>query len=112
MIQYIRKVLAALLYDAEEEKRAIQHLTHLVHLLIQLQLGASNMDLTELTAQVTSTEGVEASGVVLIGALAAELLKQAGDPAAVHDLATRLKNSADALAAAIAANQLPAPPTV
>ena len=60
--------------------------------------------LDALTAQVTANTEVEASAVILINGLAAKLLEFANDPAAITALATQLQASADALAAAVAAN--------
>ena len=67
--------------------------------------------LADLQAQVTATVGVEASAVALIQGLADEIKAAlaANDPAALGALADELKTSADALAAAVAANT-PAPP--
>ena len=61
-------------------------------------------DLTALTAQVTANTDVEASAVVLIQQIAAQLLAASGNQAAVDALAAQLKSSADALAAAVVAN--------
>lgn len=61
------------------------------------------MDLTGLEAAVAATEGVEASAVTLIGALAAELSDIKDDPAQVQALADRLTAAQGSLAAAIAA---------
>ena len=57
-----------------------------------------------LTAQVTANTEVEASAVILINGLAAKLLEFANDPAAIIALAGQLQTSANALAAAVAAN--------
>lgn len=60
--------------------------------------------LDDLTAQVTANTDVEASAAQLIVNIA-EALRQAGtDPAKLAALRDTLKNSADALAAAVAAN--------
>ena len=57
-----------------------------------------------LTAQVAANTEVEASAVILINGLAAKLLEFANDPAAIIALAGQLQTSANALAAAVAAN--------
>lgn len=61
-------------------------------------------DLTDLTAQVAKNSEVEASAIVLIRGIAAQLAAAATDPVAVAALASQLKSSADALAAAIVEN--------
>jgi ABC-type transporter Mla subunit MlaD len=66
--------------------------------------------LDTLIAQVAQTTAVEAAAVTLIQDLARRLSAIATDPVAVSALADQLKASADALAAAIAANT-PADPT-
>lgn len=67
--------------------------------------------LDDLTAQVTASIGVEASAVTLIQGISAQLaalIAAGSDPAALTALSDKLKTSADALAAAVAANT-PAP---
>lgn len=61
-------------------------------------------DLTALTAQVTANTDVEASAVILINGLAAQLVAAKNDPVAIQALADKLKASADSLAAAVTAN--------
>lgn len=61
-------------------------------------------NLDALTAQVKANTDVEASAVVLIQGIAAQLAAAATDPVAVAALAAQLKGSADALSAAIVAN--------
>jgi hypothetical protein len=61
-------------------------------------------DLTTLTAQVTANTDVEASAVILINGLAAQLLAAKNDPVAIQALADKLNASAASLAAAITAN--------
>ena len=75
-------------------------------MLEALTKGAISMavDLTALTAQVAANTDLENSAITLIQALAAEFAAAAADPGAVAALATRLKASATALAAAISAN--------
>ena len=65
--------------------------------------------LDALIVQIERTTAVEASAVALIQDLAARLSAIATDPVAVQALADQLKASADALAAAIAANTPAAP---
>ena len=65
--------------------------------------------LDALIVQIERTTAVEASAVALIQDLAARLSAIATDPVAVQALADQLKTSADALAAAIAANTPAAP---
>ena len=69
--------------------------------------------LAELQAEVDRNTTVDGSAVALISGLAAQIIAAANDPAAVRALGTALKNSTDALAAAVAANtpaEPPAPP--
>ena len=61
-------------------------------------------DLTTLTAQVKANTDVEASAVQLIQGIAAQLAAAKTDPVAIQALSDQLKNSADALAAAVTAN--------
>jgi len=63
-------------------------------------------DLTTLQAQVTANSDVEASAVLLIQGIAKQLADAiaANDPAKIQALQDQLKNSADALAAAVVAN--------
>lgn len=56
-----------------------------------------------LTAQAKSNEDAEAAAATLLNTLAAKLLANPS-PAAVQQLGTELKASADSLAAAIVAN--------
>jgi len=57
-----------------------------------------------LTAQVQANTDTEASAILLIQGIAAQLALTATDPAAVAALAAKLKSSADNLAAAVVAN--------
>jgi len=66
------------------------------------------IDLTQLTQQVAATATVEASAVTLINAIVTELMASANDPVKVAELAAQLKVATDPLAAAIAANPIPA----
>ena len=60
--------------------------------------------LDALTKQVTENETVEGSAVTLMNNLSAIIAANKTDPAALQALSDSLKNSADALAAAITAN--------
>ena len=68
------------------------------------------MELDELTAQVAENTEVEASAIALITGLAQQITALKTDPVALQALADRLNGSADALAAAVAANT-PASPS-
>jgi hypothetical protein len=61
-------------------------------------------DLTGLTAQVKANTDAEASAVLLIQGLAAQITAAGTDPVALQKLSDDLKASADALAAAVVAN--------
>lgn len=61
-------------------------------------------ELQDLQAQVAENTAVESSAVVLIQGIADQLAAAKDDPAAVAALCDQLNASADALAAAIAAN--------
>ena len=61
-------------------------------------------EVQDLIDQVANTKGVEASAVALIQAYAAKFAAIADNPAAVRQAASELKDSADAMAAAVAAN--------
>jgi hypothetical protein len=69
----------------------------------------TDIALAALTTQVTASVGVEASAVALIQGFAAMIADNANDPAAITALAAQMKASADALAAAVAANPAPVP---
>ena len=68
---------------------------------------AGELDLLE--AQVTENINLEASAIVLIEGLAAQIAASANDPAKITALAATLKDSAGKLAAAISANTPAAP---
>ncbi len=68
--------------------------------------------LAALTTQVTTTTGVEASAVVLINGLAAQLAAAKNDPAKVQAIIDSLNKSSTSLAAAITANSPPTTPPV
>ncbi len=63
--------------------------------------------LDALQAQVTATVGAEASAVTLMNGLSALLAASKNDPVAIQAIADQLKSSADALTAAVLANQPP-----
>lgn len=66
---------------------------------------AVSVDLTALTAEVTNTEGVEASAVALINGFAAAVdAANTASNAAISAVTARMRASADTLAAAVAAN--------
>lgn len=67
-------------------------------------------ELDALTLQVQANADAEASAILLIQGLAAQIAAAANDPAAITALATTLKTSADALGAAIVANTPATPP--
>lgn len=66
-------------------------------------------EIDALSTQVDSTVGVEASAVTLLSGISTLVANAAGDRAASLALAAKLKASSDALAAAVASNQPPAP---
>jgi len=66
-------------------------------------------DLTALTAQVQANTDVEQSAILLIKGLADQIAAAGSDPIAIASLVAKLKDSATALAAAIAANTAPPP---
>ncbi len=61
-------------------------------------------DLTTLTAQVQQNTDVEASAIVLLNGLSAQIASIKNDPVALQALADQLKTSSDSLASAITAN--------
>jgi hypothetical protein len=69
-------------------------------------------ELDALEAQVTENTNLEASAIVLIEGLAAQIAAAANDPAKIIALTATLKDSAAKLATAITANTSPpaAPP--
>lgn len=69
-----------------------------------LQERTNNMalNLDMLTAEVARVKTVQDSAITLLRRLADELHNVADDPSAVNELANQLKNSTDALAAAVA----------
>jgi hypothetical protein len=72
------------------------------------QQGVTIMaDLTALTAQVKANTDVEASAIVLLNGLSAQIASLKNDPVALQALADQLKTSGADLAAAIT-NDTPA----
>ena len=63
----------------------------------------------DLTTQVAANTTVEGSAVTLINGLAAQLKAAGTDPVKLAALQASLKTSADALAAAVAANTVASP---
>lgn len=66
-------------------------------------------DLTELTEQVARNSDVDQSAIALLNGIAARIdaavaAAEAGNTTALAELATSLRNSSDALAAAITEN--------
>lgn len=78
--------------------------------LIQEQEKLMSVELDALTVQVAANTSVEDSALTLIKGFAAQLAAAiaVGNPAALTTLHDSLKASADALAAAVAANTPPA----
>jgi hypothetical protein len=79
--------------------------------LAAIQKGniAMAASLASLQAQVQKTTDVEASAILLIQGIAAQLAAAKEDPAAIQALADSLKAKTDDLAAAIVANTPVAP---
>jgi uncharacterized coiled-coil DUF342 family protein len=75
---------------------------------LQTQLGKvetmAAKEFDELAAQIEENAGVEDSALQLIQGIAAQLDAAKNDPAQLAAMASRLRSSADALAAAVAAN--------
>ena len=74
---------------------------------IQTKVNKIMATLDDLTAQVAANTSVEGSALTLIQGLAAQLAAAGSNPAALAALQAQLKTSADALAAAVAANTTP-----
>jgi len=91
--------------DAANEKldRILAALTELTKETKQM-----SKELDDLEAQVAATEGVEQSAIVLIQGLAAAVLAAKDDPVKIATITARYQASAASLAAAVAANPLPA----
>ena len=93
-----------------ETNRKLDHILYLLRVIRQEEQKMS-LELDELTAEVEETKGIEQSAIVLIEGIAAALAAAGTDPAALKALHDSLKTASDELAAAVAANQLPVPPT-
>ena len=61
-------------------------------------------DLSALTVEVQNNTSVDASAIMLLNGLSAQLAQIANDPVAVQALADELSSSSTALAAAVVAN--------
>jgi hypothetical protein len=103
-----RKIMAAWEFKIINEK--LDKILGVLGVIRQEEKKMS-VELEELTAEVTETKGIEESAVVLIQGIAAALAAAGSDPVKLKALRDDLKVSTDALAAAIAANPLPATPT-
>lgn len=89
-----------LLYkELKKLKKAVKNLTQ----YIQERDAFMTQELDALTLEVSETNTIMQSAVVLIQGLAAQLEAIADDPAAILQLAADLDAQSDALAAAIAA---------
>ena len=99
-----------LLIDSAKFKAYVEQLARIESKLDALALkqetdmSALDDSIAALGTQVKANTDAEASAVQLIKDLADLIEANATDPAAVNELATKLKASADALAAAITAN--------
>lgn len=84
------------------ETKVDQVLAKLIHL--ENLMPAIDDAIAELTTQVKANTDAEDSAITLIQELATLIQNNANDPAAIRDLAAKLKGSADALGAAVTAN--------
>lgn len=96
---------------------AIKRIERKVDLLLyqsgkeEFAMSALQDALDALTTQVSENTSLEQSAITMIQGLAQQIAQAADDPAEVAALSAHLKESADALAAAITANTPAAPPT-
>jgi prophage DNA circulation protein len=92
-------------------KNIDSHVTSLVQQTQQWsgKMAAIDDALKTLTDQVSQATDAEEGAATLLSNLATLIQQNAGNPQAVTDLATKLKASTDALAAAITANTPAAP---
>jgi len=90
-------------------ERIIEKLENQERLLIWILRKEYQMagELDALEAQVAENTNLEASAIVLIEGLAAQIAAAANDPAKIIALTATLKDSAGKLAAAITANTSP-----
>lgn len=77
--------------------------------VIRRKEDVMSAELDALTVQVTANTDVEASAILLLQGLAAQIAALKTDPVALQALSNSLKMSADNLAAAITANTPPIP---
>jgi methyl-accepting chemotaxis protein len=89
--------------------REVQAIHDIVNTINQ-KLEASMLDLTALRAEITENSDAVASAVVLISALVDEIRANAGNQAAINEIANQLDAQTAALAAAVAANTPAEPP--
>jgi len=95
-----------------DDSETNQKLDKIIQMLgiIQRKEDTMSAELDALTVQVAANTTVEQSAITLIQGLATQIAALKNDPAAITALSASLKNSADALAAAITANTPAAPP--
>ena len=112
---------ASLISDMEKQLKTISKYENYQKLILALgmldqviklkqQIGKIMIELDELTAQVSASDDVEASAVVLISGIAARIAAAGVDPAKLKALTSSLKAESDQLAAAVAENT-PADPS-
>ena len=94
--KWLEQVLQRIVTDVSNMKLTLKRM--------ELEMTALDDAITALGTQVQANTDAEASAAKLLTDLAGLIQQNATDPAKVTDLATKLKNSADALAAAIVAN--------
>lgn len=97
------------LYDVIHKLDLVLNRIAEVETLIRLQKDATMSALDDLATQVAANAAADASAVILIQGIAAQLSAAATDPAKVEALSAQLKASATALAAAVVANTPAAP---
>jgi predicted nucleic acid-binding Zn-ribbon protein len=95
--------------DREMDRVHVKLDTILRAIIVETQMTEKAMSamsdaVDDLSEQVEANTSAEKSASDLISKLATLITENAADPAAVRDLAGRLKASADALAAAVVAN--------
>lgn len=85
------------------EQHKLDQILNAVRTLIE-QEKTIMADLTTLTNQVQQNTDVEASAIVLLNGLSAQIAQSKTDPVALQALADQLKTSSESLASAITAN--------
>ena len=104
----MREMLRRLMEIKDTLKLLLGEVSSLKQLVLKIlrkeDLIMANLD--ALTVQIQANVDAEASAVVLIQGLAKQLADIATDPVAVAALASKLNDSAAALAAAVVANTL------